>query len=136
MVLIVTGSRTTAKTVGLAVKGRREVFVPTGPAFDWRGRLLQVIGEQRPSVILLDARCGNSQVRAVDLLRWMQQASPLSSIVVLTYSPTPEELQEIADMGAYSWVDLDARPTVSERLRAVVWSASRRSPRRASGLLH
>lgn len=133
MILICTASEAVAKLIGKAVKGRRRCATTVEAA-------VAAAGEDLPSVILVDARMGGSRLRAIDAVAWLMKASPLSAIVVLTYSPSVEELREIAAMGVYSWVDLNARDNADDRVRAIVSRASRvrrveaRQRRRASSV--
>ena len=107
-----------AKELGRVVRGQAAFAVNIDDA-------IRLTGLLRPSVVLLDARLGRSERRALEWLPWFQQASPLSALVILSYSPSPEEIQEMAVAGAYCFIDLD-RPDASSQIREAVQAAPSR----------
>ena len=125
MVIIFTKDEATAKLAGAAAKGRRL-------AVSSIDHLMELVADERPSAVLLDARAGGSGARAVDLIPWILKASPLTAVVALTWRPTRPELEELVALGAYSWVDLAAGAKVTKRVRTLARGASSR--RRAAAL--
>jgi DNA-binding NarL/FixJ family response regulator len=118
MVLICSRDEGLAKAIGLSVRARR-LYAMSAEL------MTEMAVAHRPSVIFVDVRLGGSGLRAVELLPWLLRASPLSAIVVLTYSPTRAELEEIAALGAYTFIDLDAGD-VGSRVRDAVSAAADR----------
>lgn len=131
MVLICTSDEWLAKVLRRSVRGR--VLIAT--TLD---RCVELMAEERPTTLLLDVRAGNNSELAVERMAWLQRASPLTAIVVVTRNPTAAEVEDLARRGAYSYVDAVAldvpaqiRSAVEAARAAVV--AARREPRR--GLL-
>lgn len=124
MVLICVADEALAKAIGVTVRARRLYASTVEHALD-------LVRDELPSTILIDVRLGGSKVRAIEVVPWMLKASPLSAIVVLTRSPSVEELEEISAMGVYGFVDL-ASGEYGDKIRSLVSSARRSTEKRAS----
>jgi len=131
VVLICTSDEWLAKLLRRSVRGR--VYVAT--TLD---RCVELMAEERPSALLLDVRAGKNSELAVDRMAWLQRASPLTAIVVVTRNPTPAEVEDLARRGAYSYVDavaLDVPAQIRSAVEGAKAAAAQvaRAPRR--GLL-
>lgn len=80
-----------------------------------------------PTLILLDVRLGGNQARAVEWIGELLDASAGAPVVVVTRSPTKPEIVEMTALGAYTWLDREARDFAA-RLREVT-AVARAAPR-------
>lgn len=122
MILLCTSDDRLAKAMA-ATMGNRVQTVPVESVMEgsYSDRCIRVAGAMRPSAIFVDVRSGTSAARMLDMLPWLQKASPLSAIIVMTVSPTDEEIAEIEDLGAYTFLDL-SRKDLPEQIRRAVAS--------------
>jgi len=125
MILLCTADERLAKAMASTMGNRvQTVPVESNQPRTYRERCVAIAEAARPSAIFVDVRSGFSTVRMLELARWLQQASPLSAIVIMTVSPTDDELAEIEDLGAYTFLDL-SRTDLPEQIRRAVASVDR-----------
>ncbi len=105
-------------------------------------RCVEVAADERPSVLLLDVRAGSNDELAIQRIPWIQRASPLTAVVVVTRDPDASEVEDLMAWGAYSYVDavaLDAPlqiRTAVDAARVASSSAVPSDARRRSHRLH
>lgn len=129
MVLICTGDERLARLLRRSVRAAVQVV----PDLD---RCLEAVALERPSALLLDVRAGKNSELAVHRIPWIQRASPLTAVIVVTRSPTAAEIDELMTLGAYSYVDavaLDVPTQVRSAVDAALVAASSLRGRKGSG---
>jgi DNA-binding NtrC family response regulator len=99
--IIATSTAELGLRVGLSIESGRKFYV-----FTIDKALEMVGGSIKPAVVVLDAKLGGSQFRAVEFVPRILQIAPLCKIVLLTYDPSRAEVAEAMDKGTFGTVDM------------------------------
>ena len=102
MILIAVRDYGISARVSGCVSGNGEV----ASAFDVQ-TLLRLTRTYKPRLIILGARLGGTSERVVERIPQLLRISPAASLIVMTYSPTEEEADELKGFGAFGYVDAD-----------------------------
>lgn len=112
MKLIAIGDYCLARNINRSVSGEAVC------AFDAESMIKLAI-KFRPRIIILCTRLGRSSERAIDRIPQLLRICSTASVIVVTFSPTVAEIQELKALDVYGFVDAD-KPTLDLELDRLI----------------